>query len=158
LHGVLLLKAVPLSETTTQDMLGHWCELTGDSDIRGQDLRPLKCWAAGETEATIEGELSEGMASDLLEVFKYPLKVSMMAPADRWQAFKALSRRRLIRSFGCLWGMEPAATYLDEFDGGDLPYYELLCKYAGLEGYVPAGRRLVEPGRGFFVDNAVRRD
>jgi len=157
IHGVLLAGR-ELADGEARDMVSDWCERTGDSAEQAQDIRPLECLASGATEVKIEGELSEAVGSDLLEVFKYPLKVAVMAPADRWEAVQVLRRRRLIRSFGCLRGMEPDGSYLDEFDGGDLPYFELLARYVAGQGvYAVAERRRVEPGRGVFsLDSGVR--
>lgn len=149
-HGVLLFKRVP-SAGEIEGMLGRWCELSGESDIRAQDLRPLHSLAEIGSEAATEAAVSEGVGSDLLEVFKYPLKISALEPADRWAAFRALTRRRLIRPFGWLWGMAPSASAVDEFDAGDLPYVELLFRYASGQGrYDLDGRRLVVPGRRVF--------
>jgi len=46
------------------------------------------------------------LVKDLCEVFKYAVKFGDLSPADRWQAFRVLHRRRLLRSFGSLYGSD----------------------------------------------------
>jgi len=162
LHGVVFFEDDPWND---DELLQAWCDETGDSDIRGQDLRPLHCLVNGKLEMAASCEawgeafVAESVAGDLLEVFKYPLKASDLEPGDQWAFFQALRTRHLIRPFGALWGVTPSEVATDEFDLGDLPFMRLLCYYGGAgrgyavseafaEGATGSARRVVRaPGR-----------
>lgn len=65
------------------------------------------------------------------EVFKYAVKFSDLEPADNWHAFRVLSGRRLLTSFGCFRGVEVPESLTDGVDDLDsLPYVEILYRYS----------------------------
>jgi hypothetical protein len=69
-----------------------------------------------------------------LEVFKYSLKFSSMPLDENWTAYKALSGKRLVFSFGLFWGVE-VPEELTEMDLEDLPFIELLYRFQKGSGY-----------------------
>jgi len=98
-HAIWLCEEAPNSQKLSQE----WKEITGDSFI--VDVRPINGF--------------EG----LLEVFKYALKFSEMTLADNWEAFKTLSNKRLVNSFGDLRGVELPESVLDApIEEEDLPF------------------------------------
>lgn len=144
-HGIILVRG-GLEWPEADAVLMAWCEQTGDSDRRAQDVRPLRCLGSAGSEAFTEEQLLEGYGSDLVEVFKYPLKFSVLEPEDRWEAFCAVQRRHLIRPFGCLRGVKVPRNLADEpLNVKDLPYLRLLLKYSTeLASYQTAERILVD--------------
>jgi len=105
----------------------EWKELTGDSHV--VDVRPFHCMLDGVQRTN--DELSVALAGDMSEVFKYALKMSDLSFGDNWTAFMGLRRRRLVGSYGALFGVEVPADLLDSpLDVSDLPYVELLYSYA----------------------------
>jgi hypothetical protein len=63
-------------------------------------------------------------------VFKYSLKFQELSFADNWHAAQQLHGRRLIRSFGALFGVKiPEDLADDPLDEQDLPYVELFYRY-----------------------------
>ena len=74
------------------------------------------------------------------EVFKYAMKAAELPGQRLLDAYRVLNRRRLVRSFGRFYGVkEPAANELaDELPSdADLPYVDLLFRYAQGGRYVP---------------------
>jgi len=72
------------------------------------------------------------------EVFKYALKFSSLADADRLQAYLTLKGKRLQDSFGELRGLKVEPLDSDELLD-DLPYIERLYKFIVGRGYELAG-------------------
>ena len=120
LHMVALAKAEP----DEQQLACEWRNITGDSFI--VDVRPID---------------QADPASGFLEVFKYALKFSDMEPADVWEAFQHLAKRRLVGSAGLFRGIEVPEQLTDEALD-DLPFVDLLYRYVGGAGY-----SLHRPGR-----------
>jgi len=90
----------------------EWFDITGDSfqvDVRRQ-----------------EGQEVINMAC---EVMKYAVKFSQQEPADTWKAFQTLNRKRLLRSFGCLYGVQVPDSMLDAPLSG--PYIDRMFTYVG---------------------------
>ena len=84
-HAVWLCYEAPDAAKLSQE----WHAWTGDSYI--VDVRPIR----------EEGGIAHGFA----EVFKYALKFADLPLADNWQAYRDLSNRRLVDSFGLLRGV-----------------------------------------------------
>jgi len=86
----------------------EWLDITGDSFI--VDVRRIQ-----------PGE--DGLASGMLEVFKYALKFQDLAVEDTFHAHTVLNKRRLIGCFGVLRGLQEPESLLDDpLDG--LPFHE----------------------------------
>lgn len=117
-HAVWLCQDKPDQEA----LRAEWKEITGDSHV--VDVRPFDFVRQG-LPATIEN-----VASDFSEVFKYALKFADLPFADNWTAFWELRRRRLVASFGALFGVEVPADLLDApLDVEDLPFIDLLYRF-----------------------------
>lgn len=76
----------------------EWKAWTGDSHI--VDVRPFHD--------------QDDITSGFLEVFKYALKFSEMPLADNWEAFRTLTRKRLVDSWGLLRGVVVPDDLADE--------------------------------------------
>lgn len=102
----------------------EWEEITGDSFMC--DVRPI-------TEATEEEPGVDPHAKGFAEVFKYAMKAAELPPSVALDAYTVLRGRRLVRSFGAFYGVpEPADDDLaDELPVEELPYIDLLWRYAG---------------------------
>lgn len=118
LHMVALGRDAP----DQAQLAREWQSITGDSFI--VDVRPID---------------QADPASGFLEVFKYALKFSTMAPADTYEAFRVLTGRRLVGSAGCFLGVEVPEQLTDEPLEG-LPFTELFFRYLAGRGYSLAVR------------------
>lgn len=98
----------------------EWKEVTGDSHI--VDVRPFT------------GNTLEDYLQGFMEVFKYAVKFSSMELTDNWEAFKLLSGRRLVNSFGSFRGVVVPESMTDEALE-DLPYIESVYRYLEGIGY-----------------------
>lgn len=107
LHMVAMARAIPDQAALSRE----WLAITGDSFI--VDVRPID---------------ESDPASGFLEVFKYALKFSDMTPADTFEAFCVLSRKRLVGSAGLFRGIEIPED-LTDVPLDDLPYIELFYRY-----------------------------
>lgn len=107
-HMVWLCHEAPDARKLSQE----WHAITGDSFI------------VDVTEFYDQSDVTKGF----IEVFKYALKFSDMPLSDNWDAFRILSGKRLVDSFGLLRGVQVDE---DLTDGvlDDLPYYEMLYRY-----------------------------
>jgi hypothetical protein len=100
----------------------EWRRITGDSHV--VNVTPFHYVRDGEP-ATMET-----VARDFSEVFKYSLKFQDLSFADNWHAAQQLHGRRLIRSFGALFGVKiPEDLADDPLDDQDLPYVELFYRF-----------------------------
>jgi hypothetical protein len=116
-HAVWLCEREPDAFRLRQE----WREITGDSHI--VDVRPLHYLRDG-LEPT-----PDNIASDAAEVFKYALKFSSMAPMDNWNAYTLLRGRRLINSWGALYGVPDPVDLVDDLVTDDLPYVEWIYSF-----------------------------
>lgn len=99
-----------------------WRSITGDSFIVHAEK--------------IDGD---NLVASFLEVLKYSLKFAGLGLADNLTAYRALRGKRLLSSCGIWWGLdlpEDARLTDDPLDG---PYVDLLYRWAGERGYLPAG-------------------
>jgi len=88
----------------------EWFDITGDSyqfDVSRQEGQPIIKMAC--------------------EVMKYAVKFSEQDPADTWDAFRALNGKRLVRSFGSLYGVKVPTSLLDAPMSG--PYIDRMFSY-----------------------------
>lgn len=115
-HSTWLCEEAPDSFKLSRE----WEEITGDSII--VDSRPF----------------DDDPVSAFLEVFAYALKFSTMEKDDLWTAFKLLRGKRMIRSFGSLFGVPEPETLTDEPLSDDLPYIDMLYRWAA-SGYTYTG-------------------
>lgn len=96
----------------------EWLDITGDSFI--VDVRRI---SPGE----------DGLASGMLEVFKYALKFQDLDHSDTWHAHTVLNTRRLVGCFGILRGIQEPESLLDE-TLDDLPYNQYLYLFSHKKG------------------------
>jgi hypothetical protein len=136
LHAVVASEC-DLGDPETEDEEGgrrwaalsaEWWDLTGDSKV--VDVRAIKN--------------PDEPGRDLTEVFKYALKFADLDLPDNLHAFEVLFGRRLVRSFGNFWGVQVPESLLDEPLAPDLPFIEILYRYAG-EGLYRQLRERVVP-------------
>lgn len=116
-----------------QEFSEYWHSITGDSMV--VDVRRAK------------KEKGHGYSKAAAEVCKYALKFGDLSVEKTWEAFKVLKGKRLTGSFGLLWGVKIPDTMTDDMPEGDLPYLEMLYKFAyGKKSYYDlAITRHVEP-------------
>lgn len=105
----------------------EWKDVTGDSC--NVDVVPLRC---GDIPAVLDDASHDLLVGDLCEVFKYPMKFGEMSLEDQYSAALSLAGRRLLRSFGCLYGVREVESLLDEpLTAADEPYVEMMFRYIG---------------------------
>lgn len=115
LHAVWLCEEEPDQKKISEE----WKHITGDS--HQVDVRPFY----GE-QAILEG---------FCEVFKYAVKFGDLPKKDAWEAFKTLSSKRLISSFGLFYGVKIPEHLLDEDLDPELPFIEEFYRYYENAGY-----------------------
>lgn len=108
-HMVWLCHEAPDAAKLSEE----WHAWTGDSFI--VDVRPFHD--------------QDDLAHGFMEVFKYAVKFSEMLPEDTWEAYKLLSGKRLVDSFGILRGVEVSDDLADDALGDDLPYIEMFYRF-----------------------------
>lgn len=96
----------------------EWHNWTGDSFI--VDVTPFHD--------------QDNIVSGFQEVFKYALKFSELTPEDNWEAYKFLSSKRLVDSFGLLRGIVVSEDLTDE-PLDDLPFIEMVYLWMMRSGY-----------------------
>ena len=82
----------------------------------------------------LPSDFNASLASDLIEVLKYPLKFGAISIPDNWHAEQILAGRRLRGSFGSLYGLGDAyhlTDYADRFEGS--PYEIIAARWMGDE-------------------------
>lgn len=99
-----------------QEFSEYWHSVTGDSMV--VDVRRAK------------KEKGHGYSKAAAEVCKYALKFGDLSVENTWEAFKVLKGKRLTGSFGLLWGVKIPDTMTDDMPQEDLPYLEMLYKFA----------------------------
>lgn len=112
-HCIWLCESPPDQTAISEE----WHAITGDSYI--VDVRPIN-----PTDPT----------TGFLEVFKYAVKFSEQPPEDTWHGFLSLTGKRLIGSFGNLYGIPEPNDLLDDPLEGK-PYFEMMYLYLGSNGY-----------------------
>ncbi|MBE3063561.1 MAG: protein rep, partial [Spirochaetes bacterium] len=110
-----------------EKLKGEWEEITGDS--HQVYAEPFHCVGSGLPVGF------ESLAGDLAEVFKYALKFSSMTLEDQWLAYWILKRRRLVASWGILYGVKVPENLLDDVTESELPYIEFLLRFVSESGY-----------------------
>ncbi len=115
--------AIWLSETLPDVSLlsDEWKSITGDSHM--VDVRPIKA------------STDDDLAKSLCEVFKYAVKFSDQSPEDTYHCYLNLSGRRLLGSFGSLYGIKEPDSLLDDLYE-DLPYRELFYSFYNGDYYL----------------------
>jgi hypothetical protein len=96
----------------------EWEAITKDSKI--VDIRKITSKSGDNLD----------ISDALLEVFKYALKFSDLDLELTWEAYRTLKGKRLLGSFGTLWGkiLEPESLLDDLLE--DLPYVEMFYTYS----------------------------
>ena len=84
-------------------MIEEWKEITEDSKII--DVRPVS-----------EERENKDRVGAFCEVFKYALKTSDMEVQDQFEAYTQLKGKRLIRSFGNLFGVKVQEDLNDDIE------------------------------------------
>lgn len=109
LHAAVIVEG----DVGQERISAEWIEITGDSHV--VDLRPFRSFVESDDPD------DESIASDLLEVLKYPLKFNSITLPDNWHAELVLSGRRLRGTFGSLRGLkldnDELTDYADQFAG-----------------------------------------
>ena len=114
-HAVWLCEDEPDQAAISRE----WLAITGDSYI--VDVRPIN---------------QADPAAGFMEVFKYAVKFSEQSVEDTWDSYLTLQGKRLIGSFGNLYGVkEPDELTDDPLEG--LPYFEMFFLHTHAAGYVP---------------------
>jgi hypothetical protein len=107
-HGLLLSTTAIDEEALSEE----WKGITGDSHV-------VNCQEIDATDV-----------KSLCEVLKYSLKFSEMSLEDNFEAATVLHRKRLLRSFGEFYGMQPDPNVdIDDVSVLDSPYIEQLYLY-----------------------------
>lgn len=119
-HAIYLAKEPPCQA----ELRREWEEITIDSFMC--DVRPIS------PDANADPDI-DPHAYGFAEVFKYALKSAELPAHCLLESFRVLRKRRLVRSFGHFFGVkEPAGDDLgDELPIDELPYIDLLWRYAG---------------------------
>ena len=135
-HAVWLAEVEPDMHALRRE----WEDVTGDSFMC--DVRPIVP-EGSERPADNETPMVDPFANGFAEVFKYALKAAELPPTQALEAYRVLRGRRLVRSFGEFYGVqEPANDELaDEMPEGELPYIDLLWRYAAGGRYEHAATR-----------------
>lgn len=134
-HAVWLCDTPPDQDQISRE----WFEITGDSHV--VNVTPFYD--------------QNDVVSGFLEVFKYALKFSDMPLEQNWEGYLALSGRRLVNSFGVLWGVKVPDEMTDELLD-DEPYVELFFKFKKYVGYeFKRSSGVIEPVERLF-DGAPR--
>lgn len=113
-HAVWLSRCEP----SAVDLSREWRAITSDSFV--VDVQPFRC--------------PDDPGPDLCEVFKYALKLGDLSFGDNLAAFVQLRGRRLIGSFGNLFGVKLEDESLD-VEEADRRYVDLLYRHVALDGY-----------------------
>jgi hypothetical protein len=110
-------------ELNVHQLRAEWQEVTGDSFV--VDVRPFHYVRDG-LEPT-----AENLAGDFVEVFKYAVKLQDLDLGDNWQAHRQLFGARMLRSFGCMYGVKLPENLLDDdLEDEDLPYVDWFYRYS----------------------------
>lgn len=107
-HGIWLCT----SELDKFKLSARWKALLGDSFI--VDVRPL---------------YGDSAVDAFLECFKYAVKFSDMTLEDNYEAFRVLSRCKLVRAFGLFRGIDVDRLEDEGAIPEDEPYIELMYRY-----------------------------
>lgn len=127
-HAIWLATELP----DMHALRAEWKEITGDSFM--VDVRPIE--PDPKSPADVDPH-----AKGFAEVFKYAMKAAELPAKRLIDAYRVLSRRRLVRSFGKFYGVkEPDVSDLaDEMPTEtDHAYIDLLFRYAQGGRYVPS--------------------
>ena len=139
-------KSVDVPLAFRHGLIEDWRKITQDSFVI--DVRRIE-----STKTPLEGvDISGSRLEALVEVFKYALKMNQInkdesaGSADnvriQLDAYEVLRGRRLIGSFGNLWGVKIPENLNDEpLTDEELPYVDLLYQYSGVTfGYQEISR------------------
>lgn len=103
----------------------EWWELTGGLSI---DLRPINPKPGDEDDP-------DGLFNALCEVVKYGCKFPDMHPREIMHVYETLKGRRLISSFGNLYGIKPPEAGPDDDHPQDMLFDEYFYRYVRAAGY-----------------------
>ena len=117
-----------------KSLVFDWKDITGDSFII--DVRKIESKVSPEPldpDLPIsKWENVPELLKALIEVFKYALKMNDMDVEIQVDTYEALKGRRLIGSFGALYGVKIPKNLNDEpLDDAELPFIDLLYQYQG---------------------------
>ena len=108
-----------------QALMDEWLEATGDSFM--VDVRRIE--VTGETE---NGVVNPGLHKGVCEAFKYALKMTGLEVKEQVYAYRILQGRRLVYSYGNLWGVKISDESVDTVEEAlkDQPYVDLVYNFA----------------------------
>jgi plasmid rolling circle replication initiator protein Rep len=122
LHAVLIVRSSDVAADLQQQLKQEWEAATGGDSFNVH---------VGEVHAIERGQVptADAMRGAFAEVFKYATKGSQMTPADSYEAWMLLRGRKLIQSFGRLFGVREPAVLGDvredvEFELSERVYVE----------------------------------
>lgn len=129
-------KVVSVPQVLKEGIVEDWHKITGDSFI--VDVRKIEHSGMPEQGQDIQGTRLEA----LVEVFKYALKMNRIdkdSPAEsqeniriQVEAYEILKGRRMIGSFGSLWGVKIPSNNNDEpLSDSEIPFIDLVYQYSG---------------------------
>lgn len=119
-------------------LLSEWFDVTGDSYV--VDVRRVR-------------KVDGGYGEAFCEVFKYALKFSDMGLGTTLEAFLSLRMRRLQGSIGLFRGVSVPDSAVDDVVGvEDLPYMEMLYKFANKQGYSLVATKKIDSHAGGWGD------
>lgn len=121
-------------------IIEDWVKITNGSNII--DVRKIENTEMIEPGQDIKGSRIEA----LVEVFKYALKLNHIDKSSdsdsqenirlQIEAYEVLKGRRMMGSFGNLFGVKIPTNLNDEpLDASELPYIDLVYQYSGMFGY-----------------------
>lgn len=124
-------KSVLVPQVLKEGIVSDWKSITGDSWII--DVRKIESTDMPLPGADIKGTRLEA----LVEVFKYSLKMNDMDVERQVHCYSVLRGRRMIGSFGSLWGVKIPENLNDlPLTDAELPFVDLVYQYSGVNfGY-----------------------
>jgi plasmid rolling circle replication initiator protein Rep len=123
-HMIALVDTSTNLQELQENISQEWHEITGDSFV--VDVRPVRF------------DDEETLFKSVCEVCKYALKFNELSFDDQVHAFEVLSGRRLVFSFGCLWGIKLPDDLHDTIEDelALQPYIDLFYQFVGIEYYL----------------------
>lgn len=121
-HALVLLSSKICRETLSRE----WEKITRD----GSKILDIRLIKGGLEPFDHNGEVNPQLVESFAEVFKYAVKFSDLDHSDRLFAWEIMRGKRLVGSWGELWGVQVPEGAEDELLD-DLPYLEMIYRFTG---------------------------